>query len=205
MKETMLLQRKILGILCAVLAPACILFGLLGDNMDYWYCSISATYYANSKICMIGLLFTTAVFFFSYQGYDWKDRLFSCIQAVTALGVIVFPCKTAYAPDYVGLLHLSVDISNILHCISACILFIAFATNIMFLFTLGNTENPQKRKRNIVYYICASIIYVFCIWQGISFCINIPQWFPMTMINETIMLEAFAIAWLVKSESIIKD
>ena len=205
MKETMLLQRKILGILCAVLTPSCILFGLLGDNLPYWYCSVSATYYANSKICMIGLLAATSVFFFSYKGYDWKDRLLSCIQAVAALGVIVFPCSTPMAPERTGLFNLSVNTSHIFHCISACTLFFAFATNIMFLFTLGNNTNEQKRKRNIIYRVCGGIIYAICLWELVAGFLPIPQWFPLTMIDETIMLEAFAVAWLVKSESVFKD
>ena len=206
MKETMLLQRRILGILCACLAPACIIFGLFGDNLPLWYCSISATYYANSKMCMIGLLFATGVFFFSYKGYDWKDRLLSIIQAVSSWGIVMFPCETPAIPERVGLFNLPVPVSHVIHCIFASVLFISFAVNIAFIFTLGNSNNPMKKKRNFVYRICAIVMAVFIVLQGISgFLKFIPEWFPLTLINEAVILEAFAVAWLVKSGMFFND
>lgn len=205
MTEQMMFQRRMLGILCALLSPCCIIFGLFGDNLPYWYCSISATYYANSKICMIGLLFATCVFFLSYRGYDWKDVTMSIIQALSALGVIVFPCSTEGLNENVGLFSLPISISHIFHCVSASILFLAFATNITFLFTLGDKTNAQKVKRNKVYRLCGVIIYVFAVLQAMSGALELPEWFPLTLINETIMLEAFAVAWLTKSGMFIKD
>lgn len=201
-------QRKMLGFLCALLAPSCIIFGLIGgdDNLPGWYMSISATYYASSKICMIGLLFSTSVFFISYKGHDCKDKTISVIQSLSSLGIIVFPCKTFGTPDCVGIFKLPVDTSNIIHCACASILFVAFAVNIFFLFTLGNTDNPQKRKRNTVYRVCAIVIFAFCIIQLLSSVTNlfawVPEKFPLTWFNEFVMLEAFAVAWLVKAEYI---
>lgn len=203
--ETMKLQRKILGVLCALLAPSCILFGLLGDNLPYWYCSISATYYANSKICMIGLLFATSTFFISYKGYDKKDRVMSLIQAVSALGIIIFPCATAGIGDTTGLFNLETALSNKIHCFFASTLFLAFATNILFLFTLGDKNSEMKAKRNKVYRTCAVVMYAFCVLQALSIKLQIPQWFPMTLINETVLLEAFAVAWLTKAQVWLKD
>lgn len=203
--ETMRLQRKILGVLCALLAPCCIVFGLLGDNLPLWYCSISATYYANSKICMIGLLFATSVFFFSYKGHDWKDRVMSLIQAVSALGVIMFPCNTPGIPDTVGLFSLPYATSHVIHCVMASVLFISFATNIMFLFTLGDKSNAQKARRNKVYRICGGVIYAFIVLQAVSTFIPMPAWFPATLINEAVMLEAYAVAWLVKAQCWLGD
>lgn len=203
--ETMRLQRKILGVLCALLAPSCIILGLLGNNLPYWYCSISATYYANSKICMIGLLFATSVFFFSYKGYDWKDRLMSLLQAVSALGIIVFPCKTEGIPETVGVFNLPFEVSHGIHCVMAGLLFGSFATNITFLFTLGDESNKQKAKRNMVYRTCGTVIYVFMLLQAMSTALPVPEWFPLTMINEAVMLEAFAVAWLVKAQCWLGD
>ena len=197
--NTLNFQRRVLGVLCALLAPCCILFGLLGDNLPNWYCSISATYYANSKLFMIGLLFSTAVFFFCYRGYDKKDIALSLIQAVSARGIVIFPCSTTGGTGAVGLFSLPVEVSHIIHCIMAGTLFTVFATNITFLFTRGDKSNPQKIERNKVYITCGIIIYVFEILQAMSAGLNIPEWFPLTMINETVMLESFAFAWLTKS------
>lgn len=201
-------QRKVLGVLCALLGPCCILFGLLGDNLPGWYKSISATYYANSKICMIGLLFATAVFFLTYKGYDKKDTVMAIIQGVSALGVIVFPCATEGIPERVGLFNLPVSVSNVFHCISASVLFVAFAIMISWLFTQGDDTNPQKAKRNTVYDICAIIIYTGCALMAIKSATPIldfiPDWFPVTWFMETVMLEAYAVAWLTKAETFEK-
>ena len=126
--NSMLYQRRMLGLMCALLAPSAVLFGLFGyeTNPPHWYKSISETFFANSNICMIGLLFATAVFFFSYRGYDWRDRLISVIQAVMCLGVISFPTDTIGAPEKVGLFNLPQATSSIIHNISAFTLFFAF-------------------------------------------------------------------------------
>lgn len=206
MSDTTLLQRRIFGFMCAALGPACVLFGLLGDNLPYWYCSISATYYANSKMCMIGLLFATGVFFFSYRGYDWIDRIFSIVQAVCAWGIVMFPCITYGVEGRVGLFSVPVETSNIIHCVFAGGLFAAFALNVGFVFTLGDKTNPMKRKRNTVYIVCASVMSTFLIFEVISSSHRFyPVWFPMTIINETVMLECYAVAWLVKSGMFLKD
>lgn len=209
-KDSFLFQRQMLGILCGLLAPACVLLGLIGseNNLEGWYLSISATYYASSKMCMIGLLFSAAVFFISYvfASYDWRDRVMSIIQAAGCLGVVAFPCRTPGAPDTVGIFNLPLATSNIFHTASACILFIAFGVNIMFLFTLGHEdENLMKRKRNRIYRICGSLIFAFCIIQALTATPVfdwVPAWFPLTWLNEFVMLVAFSVAWLVKSEAI---
>ena len=91
-RESMLFQRKVLGILCMLLAPTSILFGLIGKdvNLPSWYDSISATYYANNKIIMIGLLYAIGIFFTAYKGYDWKDRVCSIVQAATSFMIVTF-------------------------------------------------------------------------------------------------------------------
>lgn len=205
--KTYLFQRKMLGILCGLLPLTCLLFGFMGaeNNLPGWYKSISATYYASSKICMIGLLFSASIFFLCYKGYDWRDRTLSLIQAISSMGVIVFPCDTPMAPTSVGLFNLPIATSNIIHCASAAILFIAFGINIFFLFTIGNSNSPEKKKRNFIYHVCGGIIFAFCILQAVSTTPLfgwVPDWFPLTWLNEFFMLEAFAVAWLVKAESI---
>lgn len=207
--NSMLYQRRMLGLMCALLAPSAVLFGLFGKdtNPPHWYKSISETFFANSNICMIGLLFSTAVFFLSYRGYDWRDRVMSIAQAITCLGVIVFPIYTIGAPDYLGLFNLSAKTSSILHYISSFVLFFCFGINILFLFTLsGNEMTGAKKVRNMIYRICGIGILVGLVLQLLysltSFFSWIPDWFPFTMINEFFMLEFFAFAWIVKSESI---
>lgn len=208
--KSMLHQRFALGILCAALVPACILFGLigvrLGTNAPNWYMSISDTYYANSKMCMIGLLFATGVFFFTYKGYDWKDRLCSIVQAFCCMGIIAFPCKGPDADARVGLFSAVARESNKIHLFLATLLFVTFAINVLCLFTLGKGEpTTQKKRRNRIYRICGIIIVAFIVIQALCVTVlkgRIPSWLPTTLINEFFMLEAFAFAYIVKSEAI---
>lgn len=210
--KSMLHQRFALGILCALLVPSCILFGLLGahlcTNPEGWYMSISDTYYANSKMCMIGLLFATGVFFFSYKGYDWKDRLCSLIQSIACMGVIAFPCTGPDSTARVGLFGAIATESSKIHLFFAALLFVMFAINVLFLFTLGKGEpTKQKKVRNTIYRVCGIIIVVFIVIQALTATVlakYIPSWLPMTLINEFFMLEAFAFAYIVKSEAIKK-
>lgn len=207
-RESMMYQRKALAILCLLLAPSCLLFGLFGlnQNLPGWYMSISATYYASSKVFMIGLLYAISVFFISYTGYDWKDRVVAIIEAISALGVVVFPCSTPGIPNNVGLFNLPVAVSHIIHCICASVLFITFDFNVLVLFRKSGPEPTEKKKlRNKIYLACGIVIAVFIILQGLSGKFTfIPKWFPTTWFNEFIMLEAFGFAYLVKSEAISK-
>ena len=158
---------------------------------------------------MIGLLYAVTVFFTAYRGYDWKDRTCSIIQAISSFMIIIFPCNTPDVPDKVGLFLLPVNISNILHCVGASVLFVTFAFNVLVLFRLSGPEPTEKKKlRNKIYLVCGIVISIFivlqCIYSVTHLFDFIPQWFPITWFNEFIMLEAFGFAYFVKSEAISK-
>ena len=205
--ESGIWQRRVLGTLCALLSPLSLLFGLLGKhNFQGWYMSISATYHANDCMIMIGLLCATAIFFLTYKGYDWRDRMMSIIQAVSALGVVAFPCGNENV-DTTGFFDLPCSTSAIFHCISAGVLFTAFAVNILWLFTqTGENPTAEKQKRNIIYKVCGWTIIVTALIQvaeittGLASKVLEPKGIPYIAINEFIMLMAFAFAWFVKGE-----
>lgn len=207
-RESMMFQRKMLGTLCLLLAPSSLLFGLFGlkTNLPGWYMSISATYYANSKVFMIGLLYAIAVFFAAYRGYDKYDRTVAIIESITALGITLFPCKSPDVPELVGMFNLPVSVSNVFHCICASILFLTFDFNVLILFRKSGPEPTEKKKvRNLIYLICGIIIFIFMVLQIITSIFSfLPEWFPSTWLNEFFMLEAFGFAYLVKSEAIAK-
>lgn len=192
-------QRFMLGIICGLLPVGCLLFGILGQltgiNNPEWYVSISATYFANSNMCMIGALCLCAFFLFTYQGYDLGDRLFTSIAAIAALLIVACPCSARGTDAHLGLFALPSNISNTIHGVAAAVLFLSFALMILTQFTKGG-----RKKRNILYYICGIIMLIAMVFAVISMYCN---WVPyMTMILEIVMLEAFAIAWIVKSNII---
>ncbi|MBO7597813.1 MAG: hypothetical protein J6T70_12300 [Bacteroidales bacterium] len=203
-KELMIFQKRILGLLGFFLAPCAIGFGLLGDNSAIidpkWWYSISMTYYANSQICMIGVLFSMAVMFLSYIGYNTSDKVLTIISGISAMGIIVFPCGHE-GIEITGLLGLECGTSFIIHCTFASLMFISFAIMVGYNFTQtkgGDNMTPEKQLRNKIYYTCAGIIGVFMLNQVIASIFGFPGYW--TLINEAIMLWAFSFAWLVKAE-----
>lgn len=190
-------QRLVLGIICGLLPICCILFGLIGaeDALlgDAWWYSISATYFSNSQVWMVGSLILASFFFATYKGYDLGDRVLTIIGSVSSLCIVIFPCSNSVF-ERCGLFMLPTKISAVVHNTSAAILFLSFAIMILTQFTKG-----QDRARNTVYYVCGAIIVLFMINQVITSALDIG-W--MTLINEFFMLEAFAVAWIVKSRVI---
>ena len=191
-------QRFVLGIICGLLPICCVLFGLIGaeDALlgDAWWHSISATYFSNSQIWMIGSLVLASFFFATYRGYDLGDRVLTLISSVSSVCVAIFPCNNQVF-DRCGLFMLPTQVSSVIHNTSAAALFISFAVMILTQFTKGHDKT-----RNRVYYICGTIIVLGIISQLITAILGI-SW--MTLINEFVMLEAFAVAWIVKSRAVI--
>ena len=189
------LQRLVLGIICGLLPVCCVLFGFIGaDNAilgETWWYSISATYYSNAQIWMIGSLVLASFFFLTYRGYDIWDRLLTLISSVSSLGIVIFPCAAPF--ERVGLFMLPVGISNTIHCIMAAVLFVSFAVMILTQFTKG-----KDKTRNKVYYICGTVIIAFMLNQLCAYIFHFPGYW--TLINEFVMLEAFAVAWITKSK-----
>lgn len=188
-------QRFMLGVICGLLPIGCVLFGLLGEwtgiNYPGWYNSISATYFCNSNMWMIGALCLCAFFLFTYKGYDLGDRVLTMVAAISALLIVACP-TTASPADHLGLFAMPAKISGTIHDITAAVLFVAFALMILTQFTKGN----QKRK-NIVYRICGWIMVAVMALVAVDRFLPSPSY--MTMIYEFILLEAFAVAWIVKS------
>ena len=191
-------QRLVLGIICGLLPICCVLFGLIGaeDALlgDAWWHSISATYFSNSQIWMIGSLVLASFFFATYRWYDLGDRVLTLISSVSSVSVAVFPCNNQVFAKC-GLFMLPTPVSSLIHNISAAALFMSFAIMILTQFTKGH-----DKIRNRIYYICGTIIVLGMISQLITSILGI-SW--MTIINEFVMLEAFAVAWIVKSRATI--
>lgn len=190
-------QRLVLGLICGLLPICCILFGLIGADEaplgNAWWHSISATYFSNSQVWMIGSLVLASFFFATYKGYDIGDRVLTLISSVSSISIVIFPCGNKVYKRC-GLFMLPTATSSTIHNISAAILFLSFAVMILTQFTKG-----QNKTRNRIYYTCGTVIVLFMISQVITTILGIG-W--MTLINEFFMLEAFAVAWIVKSRAV---
>lgn len=205
-KKTMNYQRRVLalmGVLLPVLAPLMGFIAYEKNGKEFWY-SISATFYATSNICMIGVLAIFAFFLVTYKGYDIGDRLTTSFSSLMALGILIFPCSTSAAGETTGIFNLPTPVSHIIHCIVAGLLFGSFAFMIGLRFTKHDKAlvlTEKKKQRDRIYKTCALIILTAMAMQVLTSMLDIG-WF--TIINETIMLWSFSFAWAVKSDTFKK-
>lgn len=200
-KASMNYQRKMLalfGLLLPILAPLMGFIAYEKNGPEFWW-SISATFYATSNIFMIGTLAIFSFFLITYKGYDLGDNATCTFSALMALGILVFPCKTATSGATTGVLNLPTNISHVAHCIIAMLLFASFAYMIGWRFTKTDVavRTDRKKIRDKVYTICAYIILGAMGLQVVTSVFGVG-WF--TIINEAIMLWAFSFAWAVKAD-----
>ena len=118
--------------------------------------------------------------------------MLTTISSISSICIVVFPCNNAVF-DECGLFMIPVNVSSVVHNIFAAVLFTSFAAMILTQFTKG-----QNTRRNKIYYACGTIIVLAMVSQIVTSILNI-SW--MTIVNEFFMLEAFAVAWIVKSKA----
>lgn len=199
--------RKACGIL-GMLLPVLVLLSAIGYGArmylpeNFWSnLSISATYYITPIMTMV--LAAASVVLIAYDGYSKIDNIITVAAGIFGLLIVLFPCNSAFAGDYVGgFFMVTPEISGVIHNISASIFFILLAFNSMFLFTRygaanKDTKEPvmteKKKQRNKVYRICA-----ICMLVPMLIMIIPVHFFAKTFMLETVMLWAFGFSWLVK-------
>lgn len=197
--------RNICGLLGGLL-PFIAIFSvlLIKDRPEHVLYSISATYYLSPAL--VGVLSAASIVLMCYDGYSLLDNIVTTISGVFGLGIVLFPCTVGWhnSTDLVGFFQVPMYISNKIHCTCAVIFFCLLAFNSYFLFTKTDdfaTVTDNKKKRNIVYRVCAIGMLIFMIFQVISVSVS---WLPeyCTMINEIALLFFFAVSWLTKGNSL---
>ena len=186
--------------------------------------SISSYYYSSVQHIYGGIIFTIAIFLFSYRGYfnnneyvddcpkflcwiNIPDSIAGNIACVFAILLVLFP--TSNIPN-------SSSIISRLHFIFAAGFFLTLIYFSLCLFTRSNPGliTNQKKYRNRIYKTCAYIMF---------FCIIIIGLFKLAWIDkfpelksiltkydyvfwlESLALWTFGISWFVKAETILKD
>lgn len=204
-KKQYMWQRRVMGVLVLLLAPLSVLFGLIGfgTNPAGWWYSISDTYYSNSMIIMVSIISISSFFFCTYGGYDWKDRVVNLMSGIGLAVLLLFPCgNEGMEGNLVGLFNLPINVSGVIHNIGACLAFLGFFINEMFIFTLGNGEKTkEKKRRNIIYRCCASCVIITAALIVMNNC-GVPLPKNIIWIAEAIALEPCGFAWLVKGEAL---
>ena len=207
--------RKLVGLLGMTL-PFVLLFGYFVFERDCTFPpSISHFYYTDLGNCFVGTLCAVSLFLFCYNGHDKGDKVAAKIGGLFALLVAMFPTDFG---DYAAMqCSRMVDgenpVSNVLHYVSATILFSTFAFFSLVQFTKTNKPGRMagpKKTRNNIYIICGWVIVV-CI-VGIAAVNFIPgslyskiKAFKPTFVLETIALLAFGFSWLIKGDTFFRD
>jgi hypothetical protein len=195
--------RKSIGVIGILLPFVLALGGLLvlGTELQT---SISRYYHTGMRDVFVGSLCAVAVFLWSYQGYDDRDRIAGNLACVFALGVALLP--TTPLPDPT---RLEVAVGW-LHVVSAAGFFLTLAYFCLRLFRLSDKERPTPRKilRNRVYTVCGWGI-IGCL-VGIAFVYVPAVYAVLGALKPVFWLEAgaivaFGVAWFTKGEAILHD
>ncbi len=203
--------RIVVGILGIILPIVLFIGTRLIFNCSHVQESISAYYHTGMRDAFVGIISAIAVFLFTYKGYDRTDDIAGNCASVFAVGVGFFPSS------YFGLKttciqhHIDNGIFDVLHLISAALLFLILAYFSFFLFTKTKGDpTEQKLKRNLIYRVCGILILV-CILAIALYVLYLRGRFPYLMNLrpifwlESIALWAFGFSWLTKGEMILKD
>jgi len=203
--------RKSVGLL-GIFLPLVLVFGVkFLTNCNTLQDSISDYYYTKMGHYMTGTLCAVSLFLFSYKGYEKKDLWAGRVASLFALGVAFFPCSNYYplSECKVSMLKGN-DTINLIHFISATLLFLTLSYFSLFLFT-KSSGHPTKRKkqRNVVYKICGiiillSIILIFLYSVIPSLHKQFKEYKPIFWL-EGLALLAFGFSWLTKGEALLPD
>lgn len=213
-------MRRAIGIL-GITLPLILLAGsgLFGACKEVQV-SISTYYHTNMRNVFVGFNCAVALFLFAYRGHDWKDNLAGTVGCIAVLGVAFLPCSMN--PDTQPCLIPTSNTDPLvgkLHNLSALTYFIILIVYSLLLFPKTHMDmisgekmfmGQQKKRRNVVYYICGGIMtlslililaqmwFLGRIYPGLKN-LNLIFWL------ESIILIAFGISWLTKGQLFFKD
>ena len=198
---------------------------LLAGSFQFGGCeevqmSISAYYHTNMRNIFVGFNCAVALFLFAYRGHDWMDNLAGYLGCIFVLGLAFLPC-TISTPVQPCLIPPSAQNSLVgkLHNLSALLYFIILIVYALFLFPKTHMDMVtgekmfmarQKKKRNVIYYICGSIMTVSLILI-IAYMWFLDNLYPgLEHLNpvfwlESIVLLSFGVSWLTKGQLFFRD
>jgi len=213
-------MRRAIGIL-GITLPLILLAGsFLFGSCNEVQGSISTYYHTNMRNIFVGFNCAVALFLFAYRGHDWMDNLAGYLGCIFVLGVAFLPC-TINTPDQPCLVPVSAQnpLLGKLHNLSALLYFIILIVYSLFLFPKTHMDRVtgekkfmgrQKKKRNVVYYICG-IIMTASLLLIIAYMWFLGNLYPgLKRLNpvfwlESIVLLSFGISWLTKGQLFFKD
>jgi heme A synthase len=150
--------------------------------------SISRYYYSSMHDIFVGALCSMATFMFFYSGYGKRDKITGVIAGILTLGVVFFP-TTVEGP---------LNITGIIHYISAGLLFLLLAWMSLFCFPRKRPDEA-KQTTDTIQLVCG-ILMLTCIAAILIYFLFIRSIIGEStcyiFIAETIALVSFGVSWL---------
>lgn len=213
-------MRRAIGILGITFPLILVAGSSLFGNCEEIQLSISTYYHTNMRNVFVGFNCAVAFFLFAYRGHDWRDNLAGYLGCIFVLGVAFLPCAIS-ASSQSCLIPVSDQNSLVgkLHNLSALGYFIILILYALVLFPMTHMDmvtgekmfmGRQKKKRNMVYYICGSIMTASLLLI-IAFKWFLGNLYPdlksldPTFWLESLMLLSFGITWLTKGQLFFRD
>ena len=182
--------------------------------------SISTYYHTNMRNIFVGFNCAVALFLFAYRGHDWRDNLAGYLGCIFVLGVAFLPCNISAVdqPCLIQPARQNLMVGQ-MHNLCALLYFIVLIIYALFLFPKTHMDmltgekmymGRQKKRRNLVYYVCGSIMTLSLITILVYMWVldirypNLKRHVPIFWL-ETVMLLAFGISWLTKGQMFFKD
>lgn len=213
-------MRRAIGIL-GITLPLILVAGssLFGGCKEVQF-SISTYYHTNMRNIFVGYNCAVALFLFAYRGHDWRDNLAGYLGCIFVMGVAFLPCGIGESvkPCLIPAMAQNPMVGK-LHNLSALLYFIILIVYALFLFPRTHIDRKtgeklfmgrQKRKRNVVYYICGGLMTVSLLLIIIYVAILEDQYPDLVRLDpvfwlETVVLLAFGISWLTKGQLFFRD
>jgi hypothetical protein len=214
--------RKIIGVLGMAMPLLLFVFLYLDNGLQQPLESISHYYYTRVSGIFVIILSLLAFFLIVYKGKKPIDFYISLLAGVFALLVVLFPtnniteacCDSAkkYAVTFLPVTDLS-TFRMYFHYTVAGLFFLCLSYMSFFLFTKSNkppTERGAKKNiRNRIYRTCGVLMLLAILVLFAGSLKIIPQacfkTSSLTFWMETLAIESFGLAWLVKGETLFKD
>nr|WP_315158200.1 hypothetical protein [uncultured Flavobacterium sp.] len=211
--------RKIIGVLGMTMPLLLYVFLFIDNGMQQPLESISHYYYTRVSSIFVIILSLLAFFLIVYKGKDPIDFYISFFAGIFALLAVLFPTSniTDICGDPVKKYAVTIlPISNFrlyFHYTTAALFFLCLSYMSFFLFTKSNKSpnerGSQKIIRNRIYRTCGVLTLLSLLVLFAGSLKIIPQscfkTFPLTFWMETLAIESFGFAWLVKGETLFKD
>lgn len=211
--------RKLIGILGMSMPLLLTIFLYVDSGFTTPLESISHYFYTRVGSIFTIILSLLAIFLIVYKGKSLIDFILSSIAGVFALFVVLFPTSniTDQCGDISKIYAVTIlrksDVRVNFHFISAGIFLLCLAYMSIFLFTKSD-KSPSERGsrkilRNRVYRICGALmVLAVVIIASESIPIIPPDYYTthqVTFWMETLAVESFGFAWLIKGETLFRD